>query len=169
MAIFASACSTGGTSKGPSSGAIDVQASAPGDAWCVPTTSAHQTAGVKATNAIRSRSGLPAVTANSLLAQAAALHACDMAERGRMTHGGSRTSGPSQRLKALGYTSTVTAENIAAGPFGLERVLAEWSASPGHIANIMIPRISEFGIGEAVGSDNRTRYWAAVYSAPRGR
>ncbi|WP_330450999.1 hypothetical protein FLP41_12330 [Paracoccus marcusii] len=54
--------------------------------------------------------------ANDLLARAAARHACDMAQRGRMTHAGSRSSGPSQRVKALGYAPTVTAENIAAGP-----------------------------------------------------
>lgn len=169
MTLLAAACSTGGTSSGSGSSSTDVQASAPGEAQCLTTTAAHQAAGVAATNAVRSMSGLPAVTANSTLAQAAAQHACDMAQRGRMTHGGSRTSGPSQRIKSLGYAPSVTAENIAAGPFGLERVLAEWTASPGHVANITIPQIREFGIGEAVGSDGRTRYWAAVYAAPRGR
>lgn len=167
MAVQLSACSPTVTAPASNSSSIDVQASAPGIAQCVTTTSAHQQAGVSATNAVRSRSGLPAVNANATLARAAAQHACDMAERGRMTHAGSRTSGPSQRVKSLGYAPTVTAENIAAGPFGLDRVLAEWNASSGHVANIMIPQVREFGIGQALGSDGRTRYWAAVYAAPR--
>ena len=166
LALLTAACASAPT--GPAS-TIDVQASAPGPATCPATTADQQAAGVRATNALRQRSGLPPVQANDLLARAAARHACDMAQRGRMTHAGSRSSGPSQRVKALGYAPTVTAENIAAGPFGLDRVLAEWNASAGHISNIMIPQVSNFGIGQALGADGRTRYWAAVYAAPRGR
>lgn len=166
VALLTAACETAPT--GPAS-PVDIQASAAGPASCPGTTAAEQAAGVRATNAVRQRSGLPPVQANDLLARAAAQHACDMAQRGRMTHAGSRTSGPAQRVKALGYAPTVTAENIAAGPFGLERVLSEWNASPGHVSNIVIPQISNFGIGQALAPDGRTRYWAAVYSAPRGR
>ncbi len=124
---------------------------------------------MRATNALRQRSGLPPVQANDLLARAAARHACDMAQRGRMTHAGSRSSGPSQRVKALGYAPTVTAENIAAGPFGPGSGSGGMERLCGHVSNIMIPQVSNFGIGQALGADGRTRYWAAVYAAPRGR
>ncbi|WP_228461607.1 CAP domain-containing protein [Paracoccus liaowanqingii] len=151
------------------SGGVDIAASAPGMARCRPTTSDEQRSGAEATNTIRARSGLPSVAPNDTLSQAAARHACDMAERGRMTHVGSQSRGPAQRVKALGYRPQVTAENIAAGPFDLDNVLAAWNASSGHTANMLIPQLREFGIGQAVGSDGRTRYWAAVYAAPAGR
>ena len=61
----------------------------------------------------------------------------------------------------------VTAENIAAGHFDLNRVLHEWNVSTGHHANIVIPQMRHMGIGEAVGADGKTRFWAAVYAAPR--
>ena len=122
---------------------------------------------VAATNRTRAASGLPPVWADDRLAQAAAGHACDMARRGRMTHVGSTTHGPAPRLKAMGYAPSVTAENIAAGHFDLNRVLHEWNVSTGHHANIVIPQMRHMGIGEAVGADGKTRFWAAVYAAPR--
>lgn len=147
----------------------DVQASPPGAAQCHTTTAAENAAGASAANRLRNAHGLPPVRPNPVLAQAAAKHACDMARRGTMSHRGSTTTGPAQRVKALGYQPTVTAENIAAGPFSLGRVLAEWNASPGHQANIVMKQMREIGLGKAVGSDGKTVYWAAVYSEPRGR
>lgn len=154
------------TSQHPA-GYPDVQASAPGPAVCYQTTPDQNQAAAQATTAARRGRGLAPVSANPVLAQAAAKHACDMARRGRMTHVGTSTKGPAQRVKAEGYAPHVTAENIAAGPFGLERVLNEWSASSGHRANILIPQVRHVGIGRALGSDGRTVFWAAVYGAPR--
>lgn len=148
---------------------LDVTISPSGAATCLQTTAAQNASAAQTTNAVRARAGLAPVRPDSRLAQAAAQHACDMAERGRMTHQGSRSSGPAQRVKALGFAPRMTAENIAAGPFDLDRVLAEWNRSDGHLSNILIPQMSEFGIGQAIGADGRTRYWAAVYAASRGR
>jgi uncharacterized protein YkwD len=145
----------------------DVQASAPGKATCVATSAAQNAAGARATNAARTRSGLAPVRSNMLLADVAAQHACDMAKRGVMTHRGSKTSGPGPRVKARGYAPRLTAENIAAGPFDLPRVLSEWNASQGHLDNINIPQVRDYGIGQAIGSDGRTRYWSAIYAAPK--
>lgn len=144
-----------------------VQASAPGVAQCFTPREVGQSAGVRATNAARARAGLSPVQANSRLASAASAHACDMAERGRMTHTGSRSSGPGQRVKSFGYAPRVTAENIAAGPFTEAQALAAWSGSSGHLQNILIPQLRDIGIGRAIGSDGRTVFWAAVYAAPQ--
>lgn len=146
---------------------IDVAAPPPGNAQCPSTTTSLQNIGVRATNTVRSRSGLPPVRANATLARAAAEHACDMATRGRMAHAGGSRTGPAQRVKALGYSPRVTAENIAAGPYNIEQVFAQWNSSRGHLRNISNPEIRDFGIGQATGSDGRTRYWAAVYGAPK--
>lgn len=145
----------------------DVQASAPGAASCTTTGAQTNAAGAAATNRLRQAHGLAPVTPSPVLAKAAAQHACDMAKRGLMSHRGSRTTGPAQRVKSLGYQPTVTAENIAAGPFALQRVLHEWNNSSGHRSNILIPQMRDFGIGSAVGADGKTVYWAAVYSNPR--
>ena len=145
----------------------DVQASAPGKPVCYATTAAENAIGAAATNRARSRAGLTPVAPDSALARAAQQHACDMAARGRMAHRGSRSSGPAQRVKALNYLPSVTAENIAAGPFDLNRVLAEWNRSQGHLDNILIPQMRAFGIGRALGSDGRTVFWSAVYAAPK--
>lgn len=145
----------------------DVQVSGPGKATCLQTTSGQNSHGATVTNSVRRGAGLPPVRPDPLLAQVAARHACDMAQRGRMTHKGSTTTGPGPRVKAAGYAPTVTAENIAAGPFSQERVLAEWNASGGHLANMLIPQVRDYGIGQAIGPDGRTRFWAAVYAAPR--
>lgn len=154
---------------GGGTGRSDVQASAPGGAVCHTASTTETARGVAATNQARVGAGLPPVRASAQLSQAAARHACDMARRGRMTHQGSSSSGPAQRIKSTGYRPTVTAENIAAGPYGIDRVLSEWAASSGHAANILIPQVSAFGIGHATGSDGRTQYWVAIYAAPAGR
>lgn len=143
-----------------------VQVGQPGAAACIPTSAAENQRIAARTNTARRQAGLPPVQSNSLLAEVAAGHACDMAERGRMTHIGSTTSGPGDRLRAQGYRPAISAENIAAGPFSLERVLHEWAISSGHLANMLLPQIRDVGIGQAVAADGRTRYWTAVYSAP---
>lgn len=84
-----------------------------------------------------------------------------------MTHAGGSRKGPGQRVKALGYSPRITAENTAAGPYNIEQVFAQWNSSRGHLRNISIPQIRDFGIGQATGSDGRTQYWAAVYGAPK--
>ena len=139
----------------------------PGDAQCFTSTLEDAQAAAAATSALRASRGLPPVRASTTLTRAAAAHACDMARRGRMTHIGSTTTGPAQRVKSIGYRPMVTAENIAAGPFSRDRVLHEWNISQGHRANILIPQMREVGIGRAIGPDGKTVFWAAVYSAPR--
>ena len=148
-------------------GPHDVTASAPGSAHCFDPNPAEQAIGLQVTNAARSRAGLPPVQADRVLAKAAAVHACDMAKRGTLTHAGSSSSGPSARIKRLGYAPRVTAENIAAGPYNAAQALAAWNGSSGHLQNIVIPQMRDFGVGSAIGSDGKTVYWAAVYAARR--
>lgn len=168
-AVVLSGCVAPEPSAGPAKGhdPHDVQATAPGAATCPETTAAENAAGVAATNRVRRAKGLAPLTPDPVLALAAARHACDMAQRGRMTHAGTSTKGPAMRVKALGYRPALTAENIAAGPFSLDRVLGEWNRSPGHLANILIPQTRQYGIGHAVAADGKTVFWAAVYGAPR--
>ncbi|WP_299843819.1 CAP domain-containing protein [uncultured Paracoccus sp.] len=167
LTLAGCAAEKGGLHASASSKYPDVQASEPGAAQCHATSTADNATAAAATNAARRAAGLPDVQPNAVLARAAAAHACDMAGRGLMAHRGSSSSGPAARVKALGYAPRLTAENIAAGPYSLNRVLAEWNASRGHLENIYIPQVREVGIGRAVGSDGRTVFWSAVYGAPK--
>lgn len=162
-----SACAPSPATQNPASDPHDVQATAPGRASCQSTTAQTNATSAAATNRLRQARGLAPVSPNPVLAKAAAQHACDMAQRGLMSHRGTRTTGPAQRVKALGYRPTITAENIAAGPFSLQRVLNEWNRSAGHRDNILISQMSEVGIGSALGADGKTMFWAAVYSDPK--
>lgn len=147
---------------------VRVQAAVPGAAQCLATTPAENAAAAHATSRQRAAGRLPPLRPDARLAQAAARHACDMARRGVMAHQGSRTKGPAQRVKGVGYRPAMTAENIAAGPFDLSNVLGAWSQSPGHLGNIMLPPLADFGIGRAIAADGKTVFWAAVYAAPQG-
>ncbi|MDT1060258.1 CAP domain-containing protein [Paracoccus sp. CPCC 101403] len=158
---------TAGTISYHAPGYPDVQASAPGRAECRATSSEQNAAAAARTNATRRAHGLPALRSDPRLARAAAAQACDMARRGTMTHSGSHSSGPMQRAKAQGYAPRIAAENIAAGPYDLTGVLSVWAGSRGHVDNILIPQLQDFGIGSAVGADGRTVFWSAVYAAPR--
>lgn len=169
LALTGCAAQEGIVRSASSSKYPDVQASAPGKAQCLATSSAENAAAAAATNAARRAAGLAAVRPDPVLARAAASHACDMAQRGLMAHRGSSSSGPAARVKSLGYAPQLTAENIAAGPFSLSRVLGEWNRSGGHLQNIRIPQVQEVGIGRAIGSDGRTVFWSAVYAAPKPR
>lgn len=161
------ACDQTNLDQGAGDDPHDMELMPPGQATCLVTSPGQNSLGAAATNAMRRSAGLAPVRPDPVLAQVAARHACDMAQRGRMTHLGSTTSGPGPRVKAAGYAPRITAENIAAGPFSQERVLSEWNASSGHRANILIPQVRDYGIGQAIGPDGKTRFWAAVYAAPK--
>ena len=157
LALVACAQSPTPATDTPTAGAVS----------CLSTSTSLNATGAAATNQARKAAGLAPVRPNNLLAKVAAAHACDMARTGRVVHQGSTTSGPAERVKARGYDTRITAENIAAGPFDTTRVLTEWQNSPGHRANILIPQVKDFGIGRAIGADGRTQYWAAVYAAEK--
>lgn len=162
------ACST--TTTGPEDPGkyrgYDVQVSGAGDASCGALSSAEVARAVAVTSAFRASRGLPAVSADQRLNKIAAQQACHMAKTGLMSHAGPSNEGPKHRAKAAGYAPSIIAENIAAGPYGLEQALSAWNASGGHVANITLPAVRDFGIGVATGADG-TRYWAAVYAAGR--
>ncbi len=148
-------------------GGSDIQLTSAGQANCAPLSAAEQASALQHSNATRARSGLAPMKLNAKLQKAAQDHACDMANRGTMTHAGTSTKGPAARVKQLGYKPKVTSENIAAGhtsAFGLISTLQQWSASPKHNANIVIPQLSEMGIGRASSADGKTNFWVAVYS-----
>lgn len=148
-------------------GGQPITVSAAGRATCPTTSPAEAAASLAIINSVRAARGLSPVKTNPRLQRAAEAHACEMANRGVMSHAGASGSGPAARVKNVGYRPRLTAENIGAGHFDLNRVHREWIASPGHLANILIRDIDHHGIGYAVSADGKSRFWAALYAKPK--
>lgn len=164
-ALMLAACSGPSGPSDPSQyRGYDQRVSEAGSAQCSPLSAGEVAAAAARTSAVRAASGAGAVSPNAQLNRIATEQACHMAKTGLMSHAGPRNEGPKQRAQAVGYAPRIIAENIAAGPYDLSRVLAEWERSPSHRSNIAIGAMRDFGIGMAVGPDGN-RYWAAVYAA----
>jgi len=112
-------------------------------------------------NSARAANGLPPLSANPQLAEAARVHAQDMARGGFFSHVGSDKSKPSQRVRAQGYSYCYVAENIAQGWKTPEQLMQGWMDSPGHRKNNLSTKASEYGAARAEGD-----YWVLVFGQP---
>lgn len=97
-------------------------------------------------NAHRAANGLPQVAFNRRLGQAAMNHACDMSANGFFGHNGSNGSDIVQRVNSTGYRQCLVAENLAWGYPRSEQIVSGWMNSAGHRANMLHPRVAEFGV-----------------------
>lgn len=113
------------------------------------------------TNAQRRQAGLPALDRSGTLQDAAQRHACDNAATLTMSHSGSDGSNLGQRLDRVGYDWRSANENIGKGFADAGRAFGWWMNSPGHRRNILSAKVSQLGVGVAVGADRRL-YWVMV-------
>lgn len=105
---------------------------------------------------------------NDSLAEAARLHAEDMARYNYFSHSGHDGSDPAQRVERAGYRYRSTGENIAAGPMKPEDAVADWIKSPPHCANLMNPAFTEMGAAFAVNTrSEKGVYWTQAFGTPR--
>jgi uncharacterized protein YkwD len=107
---------------------------------------------LQAVNAYRRNAGAPPLALDSLLNGAALRHSRTMAASNTLSHdvGGSFGS----RMAAIGVRGG--AENIAAGQRNVPEVMASWSGSPGHAANMRNPAMRRMGVAK-VGA-----YWTLI-------
>jgi uncharacterized protein YkwD len=99
-------------------------------------------------NQERQARGLTALTESSALQSAATAHACDMATRGYFAHEGPRGPDLKKRLRKAGYKFSAANENIAKTfSSSVTAVNALWKKSPGHLANVLSPKVTEVGVG----------------------
>jgi uncharacterized protein YkwD len=91
----------------------------------------------------------PALTWNSQLEAAAAVHSKDMYDNNYFSHTGQNGSSAGERIKAAGYTWSSYGENIAMGQRSASEVIKGWLTSPGHCANIMNPSFREMGMANS--------------------
>jgi len=107
-----------------------------------------------------------ALTLSAQLADAAKVHAQDMARREYFEHQAPDGSQPKDRVRRSGYRYRLTGENIAFGPESAEEVVAGWLGSPGHCANIMDARFRDTGIAVATGRKRGHIYWVQEFGLP---
>ncbi len=109
----------------------------------------------------RAQTGIVRPLVHSPALQAAAqAQADDLAASGSVGHVGADGSTLSERITRAGYTACFAAENVAQGQPDLRGVIAEWSNSPDHRANMVNPNASQFGFARA---DNA---WVLVLARP---
>jgi hypothetical protein len=98
-----------------------------------------------AANAERTQRGLPALTWNERLYNAARAHCEQMAERASISHQYAGEAGLAQRAGMAGARFSVISENVAEAPTAV-RIHDAWMHSPGHRANLLDVRVDSVGI-----------------------
>jgi uncharacterized protein YkwD len=120
------------------------------------------------TNNARARNGLPPLATSSKLMEAARIHAQQMAQYQQADHTISGAQYPDflSRLRAVGYSYSNAAENVAWNQRDAQSVVNGWMNSSGHRANILDPSLKEIGAAMARSSRGEP-YWIQVFGTPR--
>ncbi len=114
---------------------------------------------------IRSSNGLPPISADPTLGQAALHQAEYMARSGRMKHTTGWGKDFVSRMRADGVRGAA-AENVAFGDMDAEEVFSRWMNSAGHRRNMLDPAFSRFGLAFVREAANpKRRYWALVLAS----
>jgi hypothetical protein len=121
-------------------------------------------------NAIRIEAGVPPLKVNNQLAESARRYAVYMAKSNFFGHVGPDGSTLVTRNHAAGYLDAEwLGENIAAGYFSPEAVVAAWMKSIPHKSNILDPNFSEVGVANvSVKGSHYGRYWAQEFGRKNG-
>ncbi len=104
---------------------------------------------LQGTNDQRVANGLPALSLNSKLIQAAQAKADDMSSRDYWSHNTPEGSPPWVFFTNAGYNYQTAGENLAYGFDTSAYAISGWMASPGHKANILNSTYTEVGFGYA--------------------
>lgn len=106
---------------------------------------------IDGTNQYRAEAGIPPLSENPLLAEAARAKAEDMAERGYFSHEGPDGRPPWVWIQETGYDYAFAGENLAVNFVDSEDVISAWIESDGHRDNLLGAQFTEIGIGTASG------------------
>ncbi len=124
---------------------------------------------INAVNAYRVEKGLPAYSVNPRLAQAAQIHASDMACNRLSAHTGSDGSTPQARVAATGYIASSVSENVYGSnpPFTGGGAVNWWitdPADPNNNQNLLSTTFTEIGVGYS--SFDNYGYYVVVFARP---
>lgn len=117
-------------------------------------------------NQERAKAGLPALSINPLLTNAAQAHAADMACSSRISHTGSDGSSVYSRVIAAGYSPSYV-EEIIYGGGGPQAAMTWWMNDQIHRDAILKARSTEMGVGYAYFSNGSYGdYIVVVFASP---
>lgn len=130
----------------------------------------NQADAVAMINALRRQRGLPPVTADARLQQAARTHSVWMATRGKVSHSAGLGGGLGAKVRRVKYPAGRAWENIAAGQKSLGAAIESWMKSSGHRKNLLSRSAVHMGIAAA--SNPKVRYgtyWTLILAEPARR
>ncbi len=141
---------------------------------------AHDTAGLRdlrqvraevlgRVNAARKRAGLPPLTPDPRLDQAAERHAEDMLARSYFAHQAPDGTTVRERTRAAGYAWRAVGENIALGQMSVAEVMDSWLESREHRENILDRDFTQLGVGLTLGRDAKTGEYRTLWVQCFGR
>lgn len=112
------------------------------------------------TNNYRSLVGVPSLTLDSSLVEAANIRAKELSDS--FSHTRPNGSSCFTVLSELGISYGTAGENIAAGYSSSQSVMEGWRSSSGHYQNIISSKFKKIGIG--VNIVNNQYYWVQIFS-----
>lgn len=112
------------------------------------------------TNNYRSLVGVPSLTLDSSLVEAANIRAKELNDS--FSHTRPNGSSCFTVLSELGISYGTAGENIAAGYSSSQSVMEGWRSSSGHYQNIISSKFKKIGIG--VNIINNQYYWVQIFS-----
>lgn len=112
------------------------------------------------TNNYRSLVGVPSLTLDSSLVEAASIRAKELSDS--FSHTRPNGSSCFTVLSELGISYGAAGENIAAGYSSSQSVMEGWRSSSGHYQNIISSKFKKIGIG--VNIINNQYYWVQIFS-----
>lgn len=107
---------------------------------------------ISLTNVKRSENGLGQVTANQLLANAAAAKAANMFSENYWAHNSPSGKTPWTFIQAAGYKYVYAGENLARDFTDAQSVVNAWMNSPSHKSNLLDKNFKEIGVAVANGN-----------------
>ena len=113
-----------------------------------------------AVNVARAESGCEPLASDEGLASVARAHSADMRDRSFFDHVNPTGLDPFDRAEAAGQTNA-RAENIAMGQPTPATVMAHWSDSPEHRANMLDCSLRTLGVGVAEGTAGH--WWTQLF------
>jgi hypothetical protein len=104
------------------------------------------------TNQRRAEAGLPPLTMNSQLSQAAEMKAAHMMSNNYWAHNAPDGTTPWVFIKTVGYDYIYAGENLARGFTTASDTVNAWMASPGHRDNMLSQNYSDIGFAVITGN-----------------
>jgi len=115
------------------------------------------------TNAARSQAGAPVLVLDRDLTAVAQSHADDMVRRGYVGHTTPEGAALVDRVRWIGLSDTMVAENLAIDA-SAARAVDGWMDSQGHRANMVRAGFTRIGIGVKRSADGSAIYFVQLFS-----